>query len=315
MMSTANSLVSSRCTTRRDRKRKLSFQSNECCHHRTLHPGCINTNNVLISSRPPAIQHEDMHVASFESLPQELFCSVVGYLGPTSTTLCMLAQLTRAHGSLLKTIGDIMLPVARARFRIPLPPKSECESSISLFVRHARIAKDVHDQLSILEDCLNKEFPTSQMVKDITFPRAENFVTADELDHALDVALCLLGAGQCSHLYSGSNCRIANYVATTVLEWRVSKLCAALGANAYKYVNEMMRERDVTQPNSYVQVTDEYNQDEDECSVSSFHSEDENIYRLDKACMVMQLTMARDFEIVRQVRLAGGMTILPSRYH
>ena len=310
--------MSSQAVTSGYRKRKLSYDSNEGRRHRIINPRFISANNITsIDSRLPSeLENERAVSFSFESLPQELFCSVVGYLGPTSSTLCSLAQVTRCHRSMLKTIGDVMLPVAHARFRVPLPPKSECESSISLFVRHARISKDVHDHLAILEDCLKKDFPTPETFKDVTCAKVKNFVTADEVDHALDIALCLLGAGERSHHPSGFNlnnshlaARIANSVGTTALEWRVSKLCAALGANAYKYAKTMMCETEADQINSHMHVTDEYSKEEDDFSISSSHSEDEDIYRLDRACMVMQLTIANDLEIARQVRLASGVTI------
>jgi hypothetical protein len=284
----------------RDRKRKLST---EFYHHGIAAPRFISAKMLKTLHPSPSLSHADERAASFDTLPQELFCSIVAYLGPTSTTLVSLAQVTRGHRNMMKTIGDVMLPLAKTRFRIPLPMKSEFESSISLFVRHARIAKDVSDHLLVLEETLKKDFPTLETIKDTS--GAGNTVTSFEVDHALDVALCLLGAGQqCDFLsHSDLEARIANCAATTALEWRVSKLCAALGAKAYKYAKVIMCDPSQEQLNSaYLQVTDEYNEEEDDFSVESNHSEDEDVNRLDKACMVMQLTVAKDLDTARQIR-------------
>ena len=249
---------------------------------------------------------------SFVSLPQEIFCSVVGYLGPTSTTLCSLAQVTPSHRTLMNTIGDVMLPVAKSRFRIPLPRKDESESTISQFVRHARIAKEVHDNLLVLQRTLQKDFPALETMKDNTLGTSPGIVTSDEVDQSLDVALCLLGAGQShSYLLSGSflekpdlAARITNSAATTALEWMVSKLCAELGAKAYKYAKVMMCDSAEEQIISPIQVTDEYNEVDDDFSESTSQTDHDDVNRLDKACLVMQLTIAKDFETSRQVRLA-----------
>lgn len=298
-----------------DQKRKLSDSIGYYCH--SIVPPNFISAKMIKTDQPPSI-HNDGN-ASFETLPQELFCSIVGYLGPTTATLCSLARVSKSHRNMMNTIGDVMLPAAKSRFRIPLPPKSIYESSICLFVRHARIAKDVYDNLLVLEETLQKDFPTLETVKDTAHCNDNVYttVTSSEVDHALDIALCMLGAGQHSNLFSESSlgssylaARIANSAATTALEWRVSKLCAALGAKAYKYAKAMMCDPAEEQFNSaYFQVTDEYNQEEDEISMESHHSEDEDMNRLDKACMVMQLTVAKDLETARQVRLATGIAI------
>lgn len=296
----------------RDRKRKLSNRSVGCHRHDLVPPRFISAK--MMKTARLSFVCADERAASFEALPQELFCTIVAYLGPTSTTLCRLAQVTKGHRDMMKTIGDVMLPVAESRFRIPLSPMSISESSISLFVRHARIAKYVHDNLLVLEEALQKHFPTLENIKSAAVCQEGNTVTASEVDHALDIALCLLGAGHYSSLFSESSldcsylvARISNGAATTALEWKVSSLCAALGAKAYKYAKSILCEPAEVQYSAYFQVYDEYHE-EDDCSVESNHSMDEDMNRLDKACMVMQLTVARDIEIARQVKLASGIS-------
>lgn len=302
------------CGLVRERKRKLSDLSDSDVYHRQgiVPPRFISAK--MLEAAPQSYISRYDNPPSFGSLPQELFFSIVGYLGPTSPTLCILAQVTKSHRNMMKTVGDVMLPVAKARFRIPLPPKSACESSTSLFVRHARVAKDVHDNLLVLEETIRKEFPTLETIKDAAQCNADKIVTSCEVDHALDIALCLLGAGHHSNLFSESSfessylvARISNNAATTALEWKVSKLCAALGAKSYKYAKVMMCESAEEQIYSACfQVTDEYNEEEDDLSIDSHHSLDEDMNRLDKACMIMQLTIAKDLETARQVKLAAN---------
>ena len=115
--------------------------------------------------------------ASLASLPVELFCSVVAYLGPTSSSLCALCRVSRHHNAVMTSIGDVMLRRARLRFRVPLPPRTSggaigggddgrgvatttiVESSVSLFVRHARVSKAVHDRLEGLVGTMRRGGP------------------------------------------------------------------------------------------------------------------------------------------------------------
>ena len=97
-------------------------------------------------------QDNDEPQPCFASLPRELLYDVVAFIGPTSSSLCALSQVSQYHKSIMSCVGDVMLARARLRFRIPIPPMSICESSISLFVRHARASKVVHDSLQVLEN-------------------------------------------------------------------------------------------------------------------------------------------------------------------
>lgn len=227
----------------------------------------------------------------FASLQLELFYNVVAYLGPTSSSLSTLSQVSREHRSIMTSIGDVMLHRAKLRFRTPMPPKSDCESSISLFVRHARASKVVDDSLKVLDDVLKKDFPyihtsslhdtnksgpyDSALLRDISGSDltllcstssdgfkggSTNIVEPSEVNTALNTALCLLGGCPESFNNSSRACEISKYAATTALEWRVDSLCSKLGAKAYKYAKSRMcrrYEREDAMFSSYTSVTDE----------------------------------------------------------
>jgi hypothetical protein len=260
--------------------------------------------------------------ASFSSLPYELFCNVVSYLGPTSASLCALHQVDRDHHAKLTTIGNIMLQRARLRFRTSLPPLSIHESSVSLFVRHARAAKVVHDACEILDSVLKKDFPVinpddtaeedtkKPSCLDAVLDIDQYSVKPNEVNHALNTALCLLGAGK-RHYFEDDPQRaddISESAATTALEMRVYCLCSRLGAKAYKYAKSRMcrrydHEEYLFSPN-YAAVTDEMplddysdEEDGDDDDISLDPSEieiDQDVSLLEKASMVLQLVVLQD---------------------
>lgn len=264
--------------------------------------------------------------ASFASLPRELFCNIVAYLGPTSSSLCVLGRVSRDHNAIMTTIGDVMLKRARMRFRTPLPPISVFESSVSLFVRHARVSKAVHDRLEVLSRLLRKEFPilassalpledTAKLSpSDVLSHRSDSdldsmsgtrtIVEPSEVNHALNVALCLLGCWKQHYFDDPDEARcISASAATTALEWRVSSLCSVLGAKAYKYAKSRMcrrYEREDELLSAYA-VTDQMppedecsDDDDDDLSIDSTEfEEDEDMAILDKASLVMQHVVLR----------------------
>eukprot|EP00986_Skeletonema_menzelii_P016786 scaffold15872_cov145-Skeletonema_menzelii.AAC.11 len=261
--------------------------------------------------------------ASFSSLPYELFCNVVSYLGPTSASLCALHQVNRDHHAKLTTIGNIMLQRAHLRFRNPLPPLSIHESSVSLFIRHARVSKIVHDACEILDSVLKKDFPVintdasaDEVKLDLSYLDAiakieKESVQPNEVVHALNTALCLLGAGK-KHYFENDPNRadaISDSAATSALDWRVFCLCSRLGAKAYKYAKSRMCRRydheDYLFSSQYAAVTDEMElddysdeedgDDDDEISLDSREIEiDQDVCLLEKASMVLQLVVLHD---------------------
>ncbi|KAL9191083.1 hypothetical protein ACHAXT_000789 [Thalassiosira profunda] len=277
--------------------------------------------------------------ASFAALPREMFCNVIAYLGPTSSALCALSQVSREHNAIMRSIGDVMYQRARLRFRTPLPPKSGCESSVSIFVRHARVSKAVHDKLETIDTVLSKDFPIIDTSQDSKppydyLPQSPGSssslsirvgVEPCEVINALNIALCLMGCPK-KHYFDDFNeaGEIAKNAATTALEWRVSSLCSKLGAKAYKYAKSRMclrYEREDELFSAYA-VTDEMSLEEDEGSDYDEYEEeaasldsgleiDEDIAMLDKASLVMQHVVLRAREKQHQARPTGQATQVP----
>jgi len=273
--------------------------------------------------------------ACFESFPQELFCKIVSFIGPTSSSLCAIAQLSRYYHEMMSTIGDVMLERAKLRFRTPLAPKCHSESSISLFVRHSQVAKDVHDNLETLESILEKEFPFTDIsitdgeiknkapqiiplndAPDTIVPLRPVVVEPDEVENALNVALCLLGAGR-EHYFGDKTkaLHISNNGATTALEWRVSSICGKLGARAYKYFKARIlsfNEQETDEMFSTYTVSDEFqlehrhleqaSEAEHDFRVETRRPEEAKDWkRLEKSCFVMQLVVLRDIENASEI--------------
>ena len=271
--------------------------------------------NKMMKTFPPPSTSPSETQASIATLPHELFYNIVAYIGPTCSSLCSLSQTNRAHNAIMTNIGDVMLPKAKLRFRKPLPPMSKCESSISLFVRHARVSKHVHDKLGLLDEVLNKNFspsdnPTSTLrmklpeeisSKEIIEPTVlqhPDIVKPIDVDNALDLALCLLGAGKKHHFEENSEAiKTAESAATTALEWRVTRICGKLGAKAYKYAKTRLYKRNAQESLAFSEytVTDEMPVDDesDDDDVYIDPGEHEDMQRLNKASLLMQLVVFR----------------------
>lgn len=281
----------------------------------------VTTSSIDQQSRP-----------CFTSLPRDLFYNVVAYLGPTSASLCTLSQVTHEHRSMMMSIGDVMLTRTKLRFRTPLPPKSTFESSISLFVRHARASKAVDDSLKVLDDVLKKDLPyintsvfnfkeQSKRMPSLQSSSSLSGAIVDpsEVNRALDIALCLLGYPTTTGLANANEARrITNNAATTALEWRVTSLCSKLGARAYKYAKSRMcrrYEREDELFSSYAAVTDEMLSLEDDDDDSTYDDEDDedmssidpseleadmDMNILDKASLCMQYVVLREQQKTRQ---------------
>ena len=257
-------------------------------------------------------------------MPHELFCNVISFLGPTSASLCSLHQVNRDQHAKLTVIGDIMLQRAHLRFRTPLPPLCMHESSISLFIRHARASKIVHDACEILDSTLKKHFPVinPDNIVDENTNRPSYFDAAVEevdsvkpadVNHALNTALCLLGAGKRHYFEDPQRAHdISESAATTALEWRVYSLCSRLGAKAYKYAKSRMccryNHEDFLYTEHYSAVTDEmplddssdgdFDEEDDDFSIDPSEIEiDEDVSLMEKASMVLQLVVLQDAKI------------------
>ncbi len=211
-------------------------------------------------------QEEEEEQACFNSLPREVFYNIVAYLGPTSTSLTHLSQLNHEYKSIMTSLGDVMLHRAQLQCRTPLLANSPCESSISLFVRHARVSKAIQDKLEVLDNVLKKDFLSTtestvisyedsrkipmQAHCSLTFEcsnhgRKRRIVQPHEVLNALDIALCLLGC-TVHHYFTNINDPkevTTKRAAKIAIERRVSNLCSKIGAKAYNYAKSRMFRR------------------------------------------------------------------------
>ena len=297
-------------------KRKCAGETAATCQ-RIVSPIPIKCEAARPSAVPSRAESRTVLAeASYGSLPQEVFCNMVGYLGPTSSTLCALGQVNRNHRGMMRSIGDVMLQRARMRFRVPLPPRSPHESSISLFVRHARASKTVHDRLEVLDRVLSKDFPVVDAPTFAMFPsellksraaRSDGVsVEPAEVDHALNIALCLLGCWK-EHYFEDLNeaRNIAVSAASTALDWRVSNLCSELGSRAYKYAKSRMCRRYEQEDSLFFASTSAYDEELRHEEYSDYDSDgdmsvdscdfgdDADMILLDKASLVMQLVLGQ----------------------
>jgi hypothetical protein len=268
-----------------------------------LHDSQLATPEQIDCCSPPIIHttvvETDEIGACFATLPQELFYNIVAYLGATSSSLCVLSQLTKKHNILMSTIGDIMLHRARTCFRIPIPPKDPKESSVSLFVRHARASKAVNDRLVVLERAIQKVFNSVRETTNLPYEdekvvdgsktkvpfeilikkrphlsetslydSGQIIVEPMEVRHALNIALCLLGCPNPDYFDVPNEAyEIFQQAATSALEWRVTKLCGTIGALAYKFAKSRMRrqyEQEDEQFLAYLRRLMEENDDDEE---------------------------------------------------
>jgi hypothetical protein len=94
-----------------------------------------------------------------EWIPPEIFCQILSFVGPTSTSLVALSEVNTYMNKTMNAIGNAMLPRAQSNFRVPLVPLSPNESCTSLFLRHARACSKVLHELANLRVRLNQNLP------------------------------------------------------------------------------------------------------------------------------------------------------------
>lgn len=264
-----------------------------------------STTEVVVSSLP-----------SLDSIPEELFQVVLSYLGPTSSSLSVLAQVTTYHNKMMKVIGDSMLSRAKKDFRMPLPPKSSSESSVSLFVRHARSCRDVFENLVKLQHTLDKDFDAmgddeerSRSTRSLN-ENSTTAITMQEMSRAIELALDLLLS-----VAIGGRC-------STALEWRVLALCGKCGGKVFKYCKTKLR-RDrqelvnafdpsgvVARENSNHVL--EVHHVEEDVGPAKEENSDTRIKRLEtwmgKSRLIMQLVLLRDLELSRELAMESSLS-------
>ena len=150
--------------------------------------------------------------SKLESLPAELFCRVLSFVGPTSPSLIALSELNKTMNRTMNAIGSAMLPRARSNFRIPLEPQSPMESCTSLFVRHARTCSQVLTTLMQLREQLSPSHAA---------------IYVANMDKAIDTALHLLDVGP---------------TLSVSLERQILSTCGKCGGMAFKLSKCMVQQ-------------------------------------------------------------------------
>lgn len=135
----------------------------------------LDYNNAVQPARK-RVKHTKTSV--LEWLPAEIFCQVLSFVGPTSTSLVALSEVNKYMNKTMNAIGKAMLPRAHSNFRVPLQARSPMESCTSLFLRHSRTCCKVLTELTQLRVRLN------QHISDMA-----------DVDQAMAMALRLLEVG------------------------------------------------------------------------------------------------------------------------
>lgn len=202
------------------------------------------------------------YAGSLGSLPPELFCHVLSFIGPTSSSLLSLSQLNHSFHGTMKAIGNAMLPRACAHFRAPLPRKTVLESSTSLFVRHARTCSRIINDLAELRNLLN---------------RAQGSLTMNDVKTAMDLALSLL---EISPSLSAS------------LERQILTTCGKCGGSVFKYCKGRLVQAlgepvsDDVSPPTLRRRNEELSKNEE---------------RLDMSRLIMQIVVCREWQLSKEL--------------
>ena len=243
-------------TYKRRRSEMLKMMVNEQVKALTIRP-------TSHAKRRRVADSVDSDVPSLlELLPPELFCHILSFVGPASTTLLALAQVNEFFRGTMNAIGNAMLPRAQAHFRVSLPPKSPIESKTSLFIRHARICNHILNQLTKLRTMLQAT-PT------------EN--DADQVQRAMDMSFALLNIGPSLSLS---------------LERQILSTCGKCGGMAYKYC-KWMRSHCAAASSDNKEVGPRLEQERQLLCV-------QNQARMDKAQSIMQMVVFRDLQLSKE---------------
>eukprot|EP00542_Grammatophora_oceanica_P020028 CAMPEP_0194027316 /NCGR_PEP_ID=MMETSP0009_2-20130614/1483_1 /TAXON_ID=210454 /ORGANISM="Grammatophora oceanica, Strain CCMP 410" /LENGTH=331 /DNA_ID=CAMNT_0038666343 /DNA_START=74 /DNA_END=1069 /DNA_ORIENTATION=+ len=147
---------------------------------------------------------------SLESLPPEVFCNVLSFVGPTSMSLLSLSGTNKYLHKTMKAIGDSMLPRALSHFRIPLKSLHVRESPLSYFLRHARTCSDVLKDVQHLRQLL---------------ARNPNHLSSSEVDNAMKMTLDLLDVAP---------------ALSVALERQILSTCGKCGGKVFKHSKSML---------------------------------------------------------------------------
>ena len=204
----------------------------------------------------------DAH-APLERLPAELFCHVLSFVGPASTTLLALTQVNQYFRGTVTAIGNAMLPRAQAHFRVPLAPKSSLESNTSLFIRHARVCSKVLCDLTQLRSMLSE---------------TANGYDEDQVQYSMNMALKLLEIGPSL---------------SVSLERQILSTCGKCGGKAFKYSKSMLLN---------CQLLDHGKEVGTQLLHERQAMYDRNQAQMDMAQCIMKTVVFRDMHLAKQIQ-------------
>ena len=175
------------------------------------------------------------HVASFESLPDDLFCVVLSYLGPTSSSLLSLAQTNRRFRRQIYQIGNnFILRASRDADTVDTcntVAKTTTvgdgkKSSICLFLRHAQPCQRIYEECHQLHEYIERTVSSHEVLCKV-------------LSKAFDLVSI-----SSRYLRSNSEIRQDRHIFSTerlrVLEDFALKVCGKCGAKGFKWAKSQL---------------------------------------------------------------------------
>lgn len=272
---------------------------------------------------------------NLSSLPQELILKTISFLGPRSNTLVHLSLVDKRFQRLMTRVGAAALARAKANFRILLPKLNPVESNLCLFMRHSQSHHEIQSKCQQLKKILRKDFvlgccfgpiivrsletdrdqdrakgqqdvastssstSISNNISAAADAAADRAVSTGEIDSALDIALELMGQDVISYFLESCKLTISDVDRDLVsserrniiqhcaenLEFQVLSLAGQCGAKVYKYIK--------------MQQAIQGCWDMDHGVLKPTASRDD-VHRMDRARLLMQLVICRDFELARK---------------
>jgi len=289
--------------------------------------------NILIDDdiqdNANAINNASSH--GLAGLPQELVFKIISYIGPRSSSLLNMSQLDTHFHRLMTRVGDAMLIRAQSNFRILLPKLHPVESSLSLFMRHARCCKEIESKCNQLKHILAKDCIVGSILGPVvvrslrvTSPQGilqnnsdnnnnsdnhnkpvcvMNAVTLEEIDTALTIALEIIGQDVLSYFLATRHVMIKDVDENLIASERrnIIQHCSAtlenrvlsLAGQCGGKVYKYIKMRQIIRTGcSNIDDTNDLGGKE------SAESKDEE--RMDRARLLMQLVICRDLELAKQ---------------
>eukprot|EP00978_Attheya_sp_CCMP212_P006139 scaffold13837_cov55-Attheya_sp.AAC.1 len=274
-------------------------------------------------------------VPSLSGLPREMFCHIVSYIGPASTALAVLASVNRNSRSLMDGISETMLVQARTSFRVPLAPRHALESSTSLFVRHAQVCDRVNQATAQIDSivrgkicfpvlprpqmpgcCLNHATPLlnhptpflstsgstiTSVLPSPASPCPVKFITNDEMDQGLHLALNLLGSSSADQQFLPLD------MLPLRLERRVLAVCGKFAGMIFKCMKlrRLLNHRHHPEHTGTLQQGQEVPAEEEDTTArydpTSNRGDKDDEDRLNESQLVMQLVVFRDWQLVKKL--------------